>query len=62
MVLCAPELTTAEPLTAYSQSVNLVLNHADMPTCGALLAQELAEHDLLYKTFREMRQQLGKEV
>ena len=62
VVLCAPELATADPMTAYSQSVNLVINHADMPTCGAMLAQQLAEHDLLYRTFREMRQQLGKEV
>jgi CheY-like chemotaxis protein len=62
VVLCAPELTTADPMTAYSQSVNLVINHTDMPTCGAMLAQQLAEHDLLYRTFREMRQQLGKEV
>src|SRR5207253_10146291 len=62
VVLCAPELTTADPMTAYSQSVNLVVNHADMPTCGAMLAQQLAEHDLLYRTFREMRQQSGKEV
>ena len=62
VVLCAPELVTADSMTAYSQSVNLVLNHTDMPSCGAMLAQQLAEHDLLYRTFREMRQQLGKEV
>jgi CheY-like chemotaxis protein len=62
VVLCAPELTTGDPLTAYSHSVNLVLNHADMSSCGALLAQQLAEHELLYRTFREMRQQLGKEL
>ena len=62
VVLCTPELATADPMTAYSQNVNLVINHADMPTYGAMLAQQLAEHDLLYKTFREMRQQLGKEV
>lgn len=62
VVLCAPELTTGDPMTAYSHSVNLVLNHADMSSCGALLAQQLAEHELLYRTFREMRQYLGKEV
>ena len=62
VVLCAPELVTADPMTAYSQSVNLVINHADIPNCGALLAQQLAEHELLYRTFRDMRQQLGKEV
>jgi hypothetical protein len=27
-----------------------------------VLAQHLAEHELLYRTFHEMRQQLGKEV
>ena len=62
VVLCAPELVTADSMTAYSQSVNLLINHTDMPTCGAMLAQQLAEHDLLYRTFREMRQQLGKEI
>jgi len=62
VVLCAPELTTGDPMLAYSQSVNLVLNHADMSSCGAMLAQQLAEHELLYRTFREMRQQFGKEL
>ena len=62
VVLCAPDLVTADAITAYSQSVNLVINHADIPHGGALLAQHLAEHELLYRTFRAMRQQLGKEV
>jgi len=62
VALCAPELVTADAITAYSQSVNLVINHADIPNGGAMLGQHLAEHELLYRTFREMRQQLGKEV
>jgi CheY-like chemotaxis protein len=62
VILCAPELTTGDPMIAYSQSVNLVLNHADLASCGAMLAQQLAEHELLYRTFREMRQQFGKEL
>src|SRR5919202_1640105 len=62
VVLWTPELVAADHITAYSQSVNLVINHADMPTCGAMLAQQMAEHDLLYRAFRDMRQQLGKEV
>ena len=62
VILCAPDLVTADAMTAYSQSVNLVINHADMPNCGLVLAQHLAEHELLYRTFRDMRQQLGKEV
>lgn len=62
VALCAPDLVTADTMTAYSQSVNLVINHADMSHCGSVLVQHLAEHELLYRTFREMRQQLGKEV
>ena len=62
VVLCAPDLVTADAMTAYSQSVNLVINHADMPNCGPVLVQHLAEHELLYRTFHDMRQQLGKEV
>ena len=62
VILCAPDLITADPMVAYSQSVNLVINHADIPNCGPILAQYLAEHELLYRTFRDMRQQLGKEL
>lgn len=62
VVLCAPELVTADAMTAYSQCVNLVINHADMPNCGPVLVQHLAEHELLYRAFHDMRQQLGKEV
>jgi len=62
VILCAPDLITADAMTAYSQGVNLVINHADLPNSGPVLAQYLAEHELLYRTFRDMRQQLGKEV
>jgi PleD family two-component response regulator len=62
VVLCAPDLATADAMTAYGQGVNLVINHADIPNSGPVLAQHLAEHELLYRTFRAMRQQLGKEV
>ena len=62
VVLCAPDLVTADAMTAYGQGVNLVINHADIPNSGPVLAQHLAEHELLYRTFRAMRQQLGKEV
>ena len=62
VALCAPDVVTADPMTAYSQNVNLVINHEDMPQCAQVLVQHLGEHELLYRTFREMRQQLGKEV
>ena len=62
VVLCAPDLVTADTIMAYSHGVNLVINHADLPTSGPVLAQYLAAHALLYRTFRDLRQQLGKEM
>src|SRR5215813_4355509 len=62
VVLCAPDLATADAMIAYGQGVNLVINHADIPDSGPVLAQHLAEHERLYRTFRELRQQFGKEV
>lgn len=62
VTLCAPDMLTADFMMAYSQNVNLVISHTDMPACGSVLVQHLTEHEFLYRTFREMRQQLGKEV
>src|SRR5216683_324216 len=62
VILCAPDLATADAMTAYGQGVNLIINHADISNSGSVLAQHLAEHELLYRTLRDMRQQLGKEV
>jgi len=62
VILCAPDLATADTMTAYGQGVNLIINHTDISNSGSVLAQHLAEHELLYRTFRDMRQQLGKEV
>src|SRR5215467_9429071 len=62
VILCAPDLPTADAMTAYGYGVHLVINHTDIPNSGPMLAQYLAEHELLYRTFRELRQQLGKEI
>ena len=62
VVLCTPDLPTADAMTAYGYGVHLVINHTDIPNSGPILAQYLAEHELLYRTFRDLRQQLGKEI
>lgn len=62
VALCSPEFTTADTMVAYSQSVNLVINHEDIPNCGATLVQNLAEHERLYRVYREVRQQLGRDA
>jgi predicted Zn finger-like uncharacterized protein len=61
--LCVPPgIITADAMTAYSQSVNLILEQADLPSCRRVLEQHVTEHKRLYRVYRELRQQLGKDV
>lgn len=62
VVLCDAALATADSLTAYSHGVNLVMNHAEVGNCSLDLLQYMAEHERLYRVYRELRQQTGKEV
>jgi CheY-like chemotaxis protein len=62
VALCTPGTEAADPMTAYSQSVHLIINHTDLPSCRRDLEQRLAEHKRLYKVYRELRQQLGKDI
>jgi predicted Zn finger-like uncharacterized protein len=62
VALCMPDVITADAMTAYSHSVGLVMRHDDVPTCHRVLEQRLTEHKRLYKVYRELRQQLGKDI
>jgi hypothetical protein len=59
--LCLPNVVTADAMTAYSHSVNLIINQADLAAGRRILEQHLAEHKRLYRVYRELRQQLGKD-
>ena len=61
VTLCMPDTVTADAMTAYSHSVGLVLNRNDVLSCRRALEQRLSEHKRLYKVYRELRQQLGKD-
>jgi predicted Zn finger-like uncharacterized protein len=62
VALCAPQQTTADNMLAYSCSVNLLLNYTEIPACHRILEQHMTEHKRLYKVYRELRQQLGKDI
>src|SRR4029453_9933197 len=62
VALCASDTATADDMLAYSYSVNLILNYTDIAACRRLLEQHMAEHRRLYKIYRELRQQLGKDM
>lgn len=62
VMLCAAEVTTGDAMLAYSQGVNLVINHADVPHCSGLLLQHIDEQERRYKVYREIQKQLGRDV
>jgi predicted Zn finger-like uncharacterized protein len=60
--LCVlPDTLATDAMTAYSQSVNLILDQADLPACRRVLEQHVTAHKRLYRIYRELRQQLGKD-
>jgi CheY-like chemotaxis protein len=61
VMLCTPDTGPTDAMTAYSQSVNLIINHAEVLTCRRTLEQQLTEHKRLYRAYHDLRQELGKD-
>jgi PleD family two-component response regulator len=61
VMLCTPDTEATDTMTAYSHSINLIINHAEVLTCRRVLEQHLTEHKRLYRTYHELRQELGKD-
>lgn len=61
VVLCTPDTEPADSMAAYSQSVNLIISHDEVLTCRRTLEQHLTEHNRLYRVYKELRQELGKD-
>ena len=51
---------TLDAMQAFGQSVHLVLNPADLPNLTAILRKGLAEHELLYRTYKDTQAALGE--
>ena len=51
--LIGPSFKTFDAMQAFSQSVHLVLDPADMPNLGPILKKGMAEFDQLYRVFKE---------
>jgi hypothetical protein len=50
--LVGNSLRTLDAMQAYTESVHLVVNAADLPNLGAILKRGLAEFDLFYRTYK----------
>jgi predicted Zn finger-like uncharacterized protein len=61
IALCGIELDASDGMFAYSQSVNLIIDHADILHCRRTLEKEMALHKRTYTLFDDIRQELGKE-
>lgn len=61
IVLCTPDAEAIDAMAAYSQSMNLIVSHADVLTCRRTLEQHMAEHTRLYRVYRDVQQALGKD-
>ena len=58
--LVGPSLKTLDAMQAFSQSVQLVLNPADLPNLTAILKKGLAEHELLYRSYKDTMAAMGE--
>jgi hypothetical protein len=58
--LVGPSLKTLDAMQAFAQSVHLVLNPADLPNLTAILKKGLAEHELLYRAYRDSLAAMGE--
>ena len=64
VTLCIADAATADPLVSYGYGVNFVVVPSDIPTPSYrfTLRQNLNEHKRLYRTYRTLRKQLGKDA
>jgi hypothetical protein len=59
-VLISPGAKTNDPASAYSRSVELLLQPEDLPQLAVDLKRALADHAQTYRVYREVLQQIGK--
>src|SRR5262245_28049706 len=58
--LVGPSFKTLDAMQAFSQSVHLVMNPADLPNLTAILKKGLAEFELLYRTYKDTIEAVGE--
>jgi hypothetical protein len=51
---------TLDAMEAFANSVQLVLNPADLPNLGAILKKSLAEFEILYRPYRDAVSAVGE--
>ncbi|HEX8947533.1 MAG TPA: hypothetical protein VF790_01155 [Dissulfurispiraceae bacterium] len=60
VALIGQGLKTADNMTAFSKSANVVVNEQDIPNLKAILKKSVADNDQFYKVYKESLVKLGK--
>ncbi|MBF0505211.1 MAG: response regulator [Nitrospirae bacterium] len=60
-VLIGKNLKTADSMTAFSKSANLVVNEKDIANLKTILKKAVADNDQFYKVFRERLRKKGQQ-
>lgn len=60
VALIGRNFKTADNMTAFSKSANVVLNEKDIPNLKAVLKKSVADNNQFYKVFKESLVKLGK--
>jgi len=60
LALVSNDLKSADNMTAFAKSVNVVVNEKDLPQLKAILKKSIADNDHFYKVFRESLIKMGK--
>ncbi len=60
-VLIGKDFKTADSMTAFSRSANLVVNEKDIANLKTILKKAVADNDQFYKVFRESLTKMGKQ-
>lgn len=61
VVLMSQKLQTLNNMDAYANSVDLVLNYADIDKLDIIIKKSLRDHERFYKIFKESLVKLGKD-
>jgi len=60
LALVGQNLKTLDNMTAFSKSVNAVINKQDLPNLVNILKKSVADNDQFYKVYKEILRKLGK--
>lgn len=60
VALVGENFKTLDNMTAFSKSVNLVINKQDLPDLSNILKKSIADHDQFYMVYKEILRKLGK--